>query len=275
MKRVKADGGVGTAVAHDVADRLRRVTAHQADLATAVMAQGVEEALEGGLVVALGRPHQPAAVVVDHHRQVAVAPLVGDLVDADPAQAVEGVTLGSSLPHHPRHDGPDGGPSDAHHLDDGGLGGVHRQPGHGVVKGPGVAGAVAGPGEGDHRGAVLGAVHPGSVGFEERADLAQVEGPPSSASLAPVVARRWALAATAAALAKPPGAHVGHHRVGLLVELHPLDDRAVIDTEQATPYLDTQHPVLLLASRAVRQLGNVGRRRGADADGLLRYPRMS
>jgi hypothetical protein len=68
---------------------------------------------------------------------------------------------------------------------------------------------------------------------------------------------------------------VGDHRVGFLVELHTLDHRAVIDTEQPTPYLDAQHPVLLLAPEAVRQLRNVGKRRGAAADGLLGYPRMS
>jgi len=28
-------------------------------------------------------------------------------------------------------------------------------------------------------------------------------------------------------------------------QLDPLDDRAVIDTNKPTPYLDTQHPVLL------------------------------
>src|SRR5919106_4458527 len=38
------------------------------------------------------------------------------------------------------------------------------------------------------------------------------------------------------------------HRVGFLAELDPLGDRAVIDAQQPTPYLDPQHPVLLLRS---------------------------
>jgi len=66
---------------------------------------------------------------------------------------------------------------------------------------------------------------------------------------------------------------MGDHRVGLLVELDPFDHRAVIDAEQPTPYRDTEHPVLLLAAEAVRQLGNVGRRRGATAERLLKHPR--
>jgi hypothetical protein len=39
---------------------------------------------------------------------------------------------------------------------------------------------------------------------------------------------------------------MGDHRVGILVELHPLDHRAVVHSEQSTPYPDTKHPVLLL-----------------------------
>jgi hypothetical protein len=39
---------------------------------------------------------------------------------------------------------------------------------------------------------------------------------------------------------------VRDHRVSPFIELDPLDDRAVIDAEQPTPYLDPQHPVLLL-----------------------------
>jgi hypothetical protein len=35
---------------------------------------------------------------------------------------------------------------------------------------------------------------------------------------------------------------MGDHRVGVLVELHPLDHRAVVDSEQSTPYPDTKHP---------------------------------
>ena len=56
-------------------------------------AEGVEEPLQGGGVAARCGPHQPAAVVVNHHREVFVVALVGDLVDADPAQVREPVDL--------------------------------------------------------------------------------------------------------------------------------------------------------------------------------------
>jgi hypothetical protein len=41
-------------------------------------------------------------------------------------------------------------------------------------------------------------------------------------------------------------------RVGLIVELDPLNHGSVIAAEQPTPYLDAQHPVLLLRSRSLQ-----------------------
>jgi hypothetical protein len=67
-----------------------------------------------------------------------------------------------------------------------------------------------------------------------------------------VIARRSSTASTATPLLQPPRPHVGDHRVGVLVELDPLDHGAIAHAEQATPYLDAQHPVLLLSSEAVR-----------------------
>ena len=55
------------------------------DLGRPLGAQGVEEAPQGGGVAAGCGPHQPATVVIDHHREVLVVTLVGDLIDADPA----------------------------------------------------------------------------------------------------------------------------------------------------------------------------------------------
>lgn len=52
---------------------------------------------EGLLVVVLSGPDQPAAVVVDDHGEVAVAALVGDLVDPDAHQPVEGVDRSPGL----------------------------------------------------------------------------------------------------------------------------------------------------------------------------------
>jgi hypothetical protein len=38
---------------------------------------------------------------------------------------------------------------------------------------------------------------------------------------------------------------VDHHRVGLLVEVDLLDHRRPVDTEHATPYVGTEHAILL------------------------------
>jgi len=86
---------------------------------------------------------------------------------------------------------------------------------------------------------MLGAVHPRCIRFDERADLADVQCPPSTTSLALVIARRPTSTAPASALTGPPWPDVGDHGVSLLVELDPLDHRSVVDAEQPTPYLDT------------------------------------
>lgn len=51
--------------------------------------QGVEELPQGGTVTTRSSPHQPAAVVINHHSQVLVVALVGDLINPDPAQPRE------------------------------------------------------------------------------------------------------------------------------------------------------------------------------------------
>ena len=79
-------GTTGAAAAgDDVGDPVRTVGGDVGDLAAPLLTEGVEEALEGGLVPAGGGPDQPTGVVVDDHGQVAVAALVGDLIDPDPA----------------------------------------------------------------------------------------------------------------------------------------------------------------------------------------------
>jgi hypothetical protein len=41
---------------------------------------------------------------------------------------------------------------------------------------------------------------------------------------------------------------VDHHGLGLLVEVDFLDHRRPVDTEHATPYVGTEHAILLVAS---------------------------
>jgi len=48
-------------------------------------AEQVEELPQRGLVPPGRGPDQPAAVVINHHREVLVVALVGDLVDPDSA----------------------------------------------------------------------------------------------------------------------------------------------------------------------------------------------
>jgi hypothetical protein len=84
--------------------------------------------------------------VVHHDDQILVALLVGDLVDADAPEVLEGILGGPGVGDHPGDDGADGAPGDPHELAHGRLRAVRRQPGHLVVEGMGVAGAVAGPG---------------------------------------------------------------------------------------------------------------------------------
>jgi hypothetical protein len=97
VEGVQAQHGLGAARRDRVGDPVGGVGADQAELGRALGAERVEEAVQGGLVMAGRGPDQPAGVVVDHHRQVAVALAVGDLVDADAAQPFQAVDVGPGL----------------------------------------------------------------------------------------------------------------------------------------------------------------------------------
>jgi hypothetical protein len=96
VEGVQAQHGLGAAAGERVGDPGGRIRADQAELGRAVLAERVEEAVQRGLVMAGRGPDQPAGVVVDHHRQVAVALAVGDLVDADAPQPSRRSTPGSA-----------------------------------------------------------------------------------------------------------------------------------------------------------------------------------
>ena len=76
------------------ADPERAVGRHVGDQGGALLTEGVEEPLQGGLPPAGCGPHQPPGVVVDHHGQVTLPALVGDLVDPNPPQVGEPVMDG-------------------------------------------------------------------------------------------------------------------------------------------------------------------------------------
>ena len=94
-------------------------------------------------------PHEPAGVVVDDDHQVLVAAPVGDLIDPDAGEPVEGVDRSSRVGHDAGGDRPDSPPGDTHQRDHRRLGGVGDQPGDLIIEGPGVARAVTRP---RHRG---------------------------------------------------------------------------------------------------------------------------
>jgi hypothetical protein len=204
------------------------------ELAGAIVAEGVEEPLQGLLVAAGCGPHQPASVVIDHDRQVAVALLVGDLVYADPAQPSEPVHLRGLLGSDPRADPPDRAPRHPQQFPDRRPGGVDRKPRAGVLEAAGEPGARPRPRPCRDDHAVLGAADPGRIGLKECLDHAKVERPPATAALALVVAGAAASAPRAASAAAAGRPYTGNDGLGVLVEPHLLDD-GVLDTQQPLP----------------------------------------
>ena len=67
VERVQAHDRLRAAARDHAGDPAGRIRAHMGELAGVITAEGVEEALQGGLVVAGRGPHQPAGVVIDHH----------------------------------------------------------------------------------------------------------------------------------------------------------------------------------------------------------------
>jgi hypothetical protein len=234
VEGVQAEPRLGAALGHHARDPLGRVGADQPDLLAARLAEGVEEAAECPCVMARGGPHQPARVVVDHHRQVPVAFLVRHLVDADPPQPGEAVQAGLGVGDDTGDDPPHRRPGHPQQLTDRLLGGVDRQPGGGVVERAGVPGAVACPGHGGHYHPMLGAADPGRLGLQVGADHAEVQRPPAPPPLALVEAGAAPATPTAAALDPLAGPHRHHQRLLILVEADLFHDR-LLDTEQPGP----------------------------------------
>src|SRR5664280_3219812 len=113
---------------------LPAIVAVAASAETCVMAatpgftEGVEE-LRQRLAVSTRRgPHQPATVVIHDESDVSVPALVADLVDPDPSQPGQRVSLGGALGHDPGDDRPDRAPRDSQQLLQRRLRGPGRQP---------------------------------------------------------------------------------------------------------------------------------------------------
>jgi hypothetical protein len=101
-------GSVGD---HD-ADPLGCVGRHVRQLPGTPGAEGVEEGVHGLLVPAGRGPDQASGVVVDHDGEVLVAPLVADLIDADPAQTGQPVGARGEGSFDPGDDRSHGAPGD-------------------------------------------------------------------------------------------------------------------------------------------------------------------
>src|SRR5205807_4404602 len=102
--------GIGTAhclrraAGDDPGDPVGHVRRNMGELGGAVGTELIKEHVQRGVVASGTSPHQPAAVMVDNHDEIAVPPLVGDLVDPDAPQPVEAVNGGVDVCVDPGHD---------------------------------------------------------------------------------------------------------------------------------------------------------------------------
>ncbi len=204
------------------------------DLGGSLRAERVEERIQRGFVASWRGPHQCPGVVIDHDRQVAVAALVGDLVDPDPTQPGEAIHPHVDIGRDPRHDRPNRAPRDAHQLGDRALRGVHGQPGDLIVERAGVSGAVTRPRHLQHRRAVFRARDAWRVGLEPATQLTDVEIPPASPPFTTVIPRGPSSTPSAPLTGPLPGPHRHHDRVLVVVEADTLDHDAR-HTQQPLP----------------------------------------
>ena len=83
VKRVQANGRVRAALGDRPGDPLGVVAGHQLDLFAAVVAEQIQELLDGLAVPASVRPDQPAGVMVDDDREVPLPLANRDLVEPE------------------------------------------------------------------------------------------------------------------------------------------------------------------------------------------------
>ena len=234
----------GGAQPDQLGDPVRAVARHQLQPRAAVVAQGVEEPAEGLLGAPVGGVDQPTGVVVDDHREVLVAAPVGHLVDPDPGQPDQRVRPdpgGVQLGHHPGDGVSDRAPGGAHQLGDRGLRGPGRQPGQGVLEGPGEPRAVPGPRHRRCGHPVLRAADPRHPGPQQHPRAGQIQPAPAT-RLPPTLviahARRPAPPAPQRRPAVQPQVEDQHvvHRV-VLDRL----EHTVLDPKNPFPYAGLAH----------------------------------
>ena len=149
----------------------------------AVLAELVEEPVQGRVVAAGSGPLEPATVVINDDGQVAVATLAGDLVNPDPSQPIEPIDSGVDVGVDPGDDRADGPPRVSQELDHRGLRGVDRQPRGLIVEVTGIGRNVLRPSDLGDDDTVVAAPDPWGVDFEEHLHRAEIEGAPAAAAL--------------------------------------------------------------------------------------------
>lgn len=217
MERVQAGDRLRGAAAHRVVDPVWAIRAHVGQQPGPVIAERVEERLDGGFVASLSGPHEPAGVVVDDDGDVALALAVRQLVDPDAPQPVEHVPAVSVLGHDPLHDGGHRPLADPKQLRHHRRRRMRRQPAGLVLERPGETGFGSRPWHRRDDHTVDRATHPTGISFEERPDRPQVQRPPSTPPPPAVMAPASTPAARAATCPRPRRAYLYHqHRLGPL-----------------------------------------------------------
>jgi hypothetical protein len=189
-------------------------------------------------------PHQPAGVMIDHHGQVPMPLLVGDLVDTDPAQPVVPVGQPAAIGPHPRHDRTHRAPADPHQLAHRRLGRVHRQPRHRGIEGPGMPRAVARPRHRRHHHPMRSTPHPRRLSLHHRPHRAHVQRPPPPPPRTAIKPGATPLAVRTPPSGTPAHPYLNHQQRLFVVELDTLDHR-LLDSQQPSPYPCRTHAVLL------------------------------
>ena len=147
VEGVGADRRLGRRQADHLGPGAVQVDRHRLDPGAALGPELDEEGGQGRLGAPRPGPDDPPGVVADHAQQVAVALAVGDLVDADPPQPIQGVRgVPEGLVDDPLDHPSDRRPVDAHQPGDDRLGRVAGEDGAGVLEGSGEARARPGPG---------------------------------------------------------------------------------------------------------------------------------
>lgn len=158
MKAVEYDRRPRCPALHGFDVAASHVDGDELNLARPMLAESVEESVDGCRLPTNPDPDHALSVVIRHYREVMMPPLVGYLVDPDSPQPVQRVAW-TAAPEHACRNATDGLPRDAHQPANAGL--VHplSQKANGVLEVAGERAARVGPGHELARYTAPGTVH--------------------------------------------------------------------------------------------------------------------